>query len=166
MAEIICIECKANVSDVSGYCPECGYPFDTACTVQSAVVAGEAESIPQKAIDTPPLDTILLSLDSVTREIRELQRTVTEISSADNTRNLLEEIGKKLDTLAAVASIKGTDAPSATPKKSKKELLALFYKTLNSPNSMFEYMFYICVIQVVFVVVILFLVTYAVMLVR
>ena len=78
----------------------------------------------------------------------------------------MADIAGKLDVITSVTSAKKVDGQADDPKKTKKELLAAFYKTLNSPNSMFEYMFYLCVVQIVFVIVNLFLVTYIVTLVR
>jgi hypothetical protein len=72
----------------------------------------------------------------------------------------------KLDELAQFNSKKEAEAVAIAAKGTKKSLLAAFYKTLNSPNSMFDYMFYITVVQIIFVVVNLFLVAYIVTLVR
>ena len=175
MAEIICTECKASVSDASGHCPECGYPFDVMHMGQHDVVANEVNSVQQKKITTTPLDIILQSLDSVRLEINGLHMAVNNIklgidsqsiSSSENTQRTLTEIAIKLDTMASTKLSTVTTDQSDTPQKKKKELLAAFYKTLNSPNSMFEYMFYICVVQIIFVIVNLFLVTYLVTLVR
>lgn len=179
MAEIICTECKSSVSDESGHCPECGYPFDIADTGQQkdqgTVVAGEVPGVQQKTITTTPLDIILQSLDSVRLEINGLQRAVNDVrrdfdshslSSSENTQKVLTEIVGKLDNMSSVIIAREAGAKSETPQKKKIKLLEAFYKTLNSPNSMFEYMFYICVVQIIFVIVNLFLVTYIVTLVR
>ena len=175
MAEIICIECKASVSDLSGYCPECGFPFDAVHESQTNSVAGEPDNQEQKTIVTTPMDIILRALDSVRLELNELGKKVDEIKSdsgaqsispVDNTPQLLAEIAKKLDTLASAKCTKEAEAQASDPAKAKKKLLSAFYKTLNAPNSMFEYMFYICVVQIIFVIVNLFLVTYIITLVR
>lgn len=175
MAEITCMECKTTVSEESGYCPECGYPFDTPLTPLDNSSSEKAPNDPQPAVNDKTVDIILQTLDSVRREINELKNTVVEIRqntdshatlTAENTQKALGEIASKLDTMVSIASIKEAEAKAAPPKKTKKELLAAFYKTLNSPNSMFEYMFYICIVQIIFVVVNLFLVTYIVTLVR
>ncbi len=222
MAEIVCIECKSSVSDESGYCPECGYPFDTVQPDQNSVVAddsgsvvanaaesvvanvaesvaddagsvvaddaesavadktesvtaADANSAPPNTIVTTPMDIILGSLNSVGMEIKELRSKVNEIkqdvnsritSSEESTQNMLTAIAGKLDAIVAANSAREKAAQTEPPKKTKKELLAVFYKTLNSPNSMFEYMFYICLVQIVFVIVNLFLVAYIVTLVR
>lgn len=175
MAEIICIECKTPVSDASGYCPECGYPFDTVPANQSNGVVSEPSASGQKTIVTTPLDIILRALDSVRLEMNELRKEVSDMQSGfesrsmlpvDNTSQLLAEIARKLDMLASDKNTKDTETQVEARKKTKKGLLAAFYKTLNSPNSMFEYMFYICVVQMIFVIVNLFLVTYIVTLVR
>jgi hypothetical protein len=179
MADIICTECKSSVSDESGHCPECGYPFDFADTGQqtdqSIAVPGEVPGVQQKTITTTPLDIILQSLDSVRLEINGLQRTVNDVrkdldslsmSSNENTQKVLTEIVAKLDNMSSVIIAREAGAKSETPQKKKIKLLEAFYKTLNSPNSMFEYMFYICVVQIIFVIVNLFLVTYIVTLVR
>lgn len=216
MADIICIECNANVSDVSGYCPECGYPFDNAPAVpnNAAEAAAETAKIADAAVEAAdasveasetveaaveveavvavapddtasaagpeaitamPIDTIMHSLDAVRLEIQELQRRVTEIrqdtdshskATADSTQKTLTDIAEKLDSIVSANSAKEAKAAAEIPKKTKKELLSAFYKTLNSPNSMFEYMFYICIVQIIFVIINLFLVTYIVTLVR
>ena len=176
MADIICIECKTAVSDTSGYCPECGYPFDSAITDQGSDVADNEERGSQlQTITVPPMDAIQGTLDSMRQEMNELQRTVIEIKqdfdsqslqSTAATQKILAEIVIKLDIIASAKNAKDVESQSEPPKKTKKELLAAFYRTLNSPNSMFEYMFYICVVQIIFVVISLFLVTYIVTLVR
>jgi hypothetical protein len=175
MAEIICIECKTSVPGTSEYCPECGYPFDLAPEEQNNAIASDAGSRDVEANTSSQLDVILESLDSVRLEMAELKRVVSGVQqddhshsmiSADATQKVLTDIAAKLDSLAAVKYSKETEDPSDATKKTKKNLLAAFYKTLNSPNSMFEYMFYICVVQIVFVIVNLFLVTYIVTLVR
>lgn len=173
MADIICVECKANVSDESGYCPECGFPFDSQ-SVQNDDVVGEGNTAQPNTVVTTPLDIILQSLNSVGLEMKELQDRVDgtrqdlnsqSMSAADSTQKMLTEISAKLDAISSVQnSMKA--AQSAEPKKTKKQLLSAFYKTLNSPNSMFEYMFYICIVQIVFVIATLFLAAYVVTLVR
>ncbi len=177
MAEIICMECKTSVSDAADYCPECGYPFDLVLEGQNAAVTDDAVTMQQDASDTTPLSELLRSLDSVRLEIHELQRAVSDIkqdfhshatASADTTQRAITEIAGKLDAIAIVSakhSREMEDSSDAT-KKTKKNVLAAFYKTLNSPNSMFEYMFYICVVQILFVIVNLFLTAYIVTLVR
>jgi len=173
MAEIICIECKSHVSDASGYCPNCGYPFDIAPAGQNSIVVADVNLPPQHTDSAPPLDMISQSLASVRVEMSELQRTVTDLKqdfnvhlmpSTDNFQKILTEIVQKLDAIASVT--RKADAQTDPPEKTKNKLLTTFYKTLNSPNSMFEYMFYICVVQIVFVIVTLFLVAYIVTLVR
>lgn len=179
MAEIICEECKAAVSDESGYCTECGFPFGGGQTevkaAAEAEVDAEARVVQPETVVVTPLDIITRSLNSVGVEIKELQDRVAEVRqelvsssslSADNTQRMLAEITRRLDgVVSAQNEMKNSLLPDPA-KKSKKELLAAFYKTLNSPNSMFEYMFYICVVLLVFVVVNLFLVAYVVTLVR
>lgn len=164
MADITCIECNASVSDASGYCPECGYPFNSVINDANNDIVGDALIIPQQYMPTEQSDKIPGLLDSIRADIHELQRTVDEIKqdfasqssvSAANTQKTLTEVTMKLDTIA-----------SALPKETKQKLLAAFYKTLNSPNSMFEYMFYICIVQIIFVTVSLFMVAYVVKLVR
>lgn len=166
MADIICIECKTNVSDASGYCPECGYPFDTAPPGLNNDVVGDTQLAQQEDNNTPPVDMVHETLNSVRMEMNELQKAVTELKldfsshsmlAEANTQKILAEISIKLDTIASAKE---------SAQSAKKGLLAAFYKTLNSPNSMFEYMFYICVVQIVFVVVSLFLIAYIVTLVR
>lgn len=175
MANITCLECNAAVSDTLGYCPECGYPFDSATTNQNIDCAVDEEAARQQTITASPVDTIQETLDSIRQEMNELQRTVTMIKedfdshslqSTAATQKILAEIIIKLDTIASAKNAKGAEAQAEPPKKTKKELLTAFYRTLNSPNSMFEYMFYICVVQIIFVVISLFLVTYIVTLVR
>jgi hypothetical protein len=232
------MECKANVSDESGYCTECGFPFDskqpepdgvaatdpvierpsevtadepadatTAVQLNSVVAAepangsateelsgvtpndadaqtarqqqNEAESKPPAVepniVVMPQLDTILRSLSAVAIEVKDLQSRVDEIKeeldarpapSLDNTEKILADVIGRLDAITSVQNAIKTSVQQDTPDKSKKKLLAAFYKTLNSPNSMFEYMFYICIIQVIFVIVNLFLAAYIVTLVR
>lgn len=175
MADIICIECKTTVSDASGYCPECGYPFDSALPDQNNGVTSEVNMELQETIDTPQLDIVLRSMKAVSADMKELQMTVDAIkqeldsraiASTDNTQSILAEITRKLDAITSASSAKSSDIQKDSSEKTKKELLATFYKTLNSPNSMFEYMFYISVVQIVFVIVNLFLVTYIVTLVK
>jgi hypothetical protein len=240
MADIICMECKANVSDEPGYCTECGFPFDNKQPVPSDVAAADpviehpadvtadepAGAPPMVAVagvgDTatepgsatpdhvateepvvaaqtaglqqneavidaeppaaqpnvvvmPQLDTILRSLSAVAIEVKDLQSRVDEIKeeldsrpapSLDNTEKILADVIGRLDAITSVQNAIKTSVQQDTPDKSKKKLLAAFYKTLNSPNSMFEYMFYICIIQVIFVIVNLFLAAYIVTLVR
>lgn len=174
MADIICVECKANVSDESGYCPECGFPFDSQ-SVQIDDVVGEGDTAQPNTVVTTPLDIILRSLNSVGLEMKELQGRVDGIrqdlnshsmSAADSTQKMLTEISAKLDAISSVQNSMRAAVQSAEPKKTKKQLLSAFYKTLNSPNSMFEYMFYICIVQIVFVIATLFLAAYVVTLVR
>lgn len=250
MADIICMECKANVSDEPGYCTECGFPFDNKQPVPSDVAAAEpgiehpadvaagqsadappmvvvaddaaaaplvsdgTTGVPQDNVATgepavaaqndaveetaspqqneavvavvppapepnvvvmPQLDTILRSLSAVAIEVKDLQSRVDEIKeeldsrpapSLDNTEKILADVIGRLDAITSVQNAIKTSVQQDTPDKSKKKLLAAFYKTLNSPNSMFEYMFYICIIQVIFVIVNLFLAAYIVTLVR
>jgi hypothetical protein len=175
MAEIICAECKSHVSDDPGYCTECGFPFEKSQTIEENNTATSAESVAPNTIVTTPLDIILQSLNSVGTEIRELRNIIavnqsdlnSRLMAAENeTNTTLTEIAVKLDTIVTAQSAMMTSTRPDSPKKTKKELLAAFYKTLNSPNSMFEYMFYICVVQLVFVIVNLFLVTYIATLVR
>ena len=115
------------------------------------------------------------SLSAIGSAMKELQERVDGIrqdltsrslSSAESTQNMLMEISAKLDAISSVQSSIQAAVQPDDPKKSKKGLIAAFYKTLNSPNSMFEYMFYICIVQVVFVIVILFMAAYIVTLVR
>ena len=166
MADIICIECKTNVSDASGYCPECGYPFDTAPPGLNSEIVGGTQIVQQEDTNTPSLDMVYDTLNSVRMEMNELQKAVTELKqdfsshsllAETNTQKMLAELSIKLDTIASATE---------SVQSSKKGLLAAFYRTLNSPNSMFEYMFYICVAQIVFVVVSLFLIAYIVTLIR
>jgi hypothetical protein len=114
-------------------------------------------------------------LDAVRLEIDELQKTVNElrqgvssllVSSVDDTNKILAEIAKTTETLASLNSKQEAQTQAENPNKTKKGLLAAFYETLNSPNSMFEYMFYICVVQIIFVIVNLLLAAYIVSLVR
>lgn len=177
MAEIICMECKAVVSDASGYCPECGYPFHSDLPELNviAVPPDEAIGTPQEAITTPPPDLLLQSLNSMRVEMNELQRTITDIKQnfdshavflAENTQKTLSAVAVKLDEVILYNNKKEAEAQAIAAKETKKGALAAFYRTLNSPDSMFEYMFYITVVQIIFVVVNLFLVTYIVTLVR
>lgn len=180
MADIICIECKTTVSDASGFCPECGYPFDNTISGQEIVVATAEDTIALPAetddtITTPATEALRPILDSMRVELNELQRSVSDFkqdsaanaaTSAENSQKVLAEITMKLDSLALFNSEKEAEAKAATVIATKKSLLTAFYKTLNSPNSMFEYMFYITVVQIVFVVVNLFLVAYIVTLVK
>lgn len=183
MADIICIECNAAVSDDSGYCPECGYPFDTPTVEQKEPASSDifADNNPDTILEPllveaiPGIDILQQTLDSIRGEIAELQRSTTEIRneidtkasiSADSTRELLSAVTLKLDEIVLYNAKKEAEALAATAKETKKGLIAAFYKTLNSPDSMFEYMFYITVVQVIFVIVNLFLVAYIVTLVR
>lgn len=169
MAEIICMECKNSVSDTSGHCPECGYPFDIAIAATNGNERHSQEPEPQIA-----RDRIEVSLDSLKNDIEALQRATNDIrqlsdtsaQTAANTTSALAEITRRLDALASVIASKESGAPADSHKKTLKELLTAFYKTLNSPNSMFEYMFYMCIVQLLFVIVNLFLATYIVTLVR
>jgi hypothetical protein len=194
MAELTCAECKATVSDESGYCPECGFPFEQAAPGQnsSAVSVEEVKPLlgtpdvppeessvpvtqePPKPNVTTPMDIILRSVDSVALEVRELRSSVSEIRREldshlvpppkDDSQKALSEITARLETIAQVqASISAALQPV---EPSKKKLLATFYKTLNSPNSMFEYLFYICIVQLLFVIVNLFLGAYIVSLIN
>jgi hypothetical protein len=180
MADIICIECKTTVSDVSGFCPECGYPFDSALPEQETIIAAAEDEIAAlqetiATISSPSPEVLLPILDSIRVELNELQRSVADLkrdsganaaTSAENSQKVLAEITMKLDALALFNSEKEAEAKATAVIATKKSLLAAFYKTLNSPNSMFEYMFYITVVQIVFVVVNLFLVAYIVTLVK
>jgi hypothetical protein len=175
MAEIICVECNSSVSDVSGYCPECGYPFDIEPTGLDRPNVKDEGNTCQETISAPPLDIVSPSLDAVRLEIDELQKTVNElrqgvssllVSSVDDTNKILAEIAKTTETLASLNSKQEAQTQAENPNKTKKGLLAAFYETLNSPNSMFEYMFYICVVQIIFVIVNLLLAAYIVSLVR
>lgn len=213
MADIICMECKANVSDEPGYCTECGFPFDSKQPEQSDVASNEAANSQPAAVsadvaastqptdvavdetpqqndaagtgDTPAaqpnivvmpqLDTILRSLSAVALEVKDLQSRVDEIKedldsrtapSTDNTEKILADIIARLDAITSVQNTIKTSVEQDSPQKSKKNLLSAFYRTLNSPNSMFEYMFYICIVQIIFVIVNLFLAAYVVTLVR
>ena len=166
MADIICIECKTNVSDASGYCPECGYPFDTAPPGLNSDSVGDAQIAQQEGSNTPSLDMVFEALNGVRMEMNDLQKAVAELKqdvssrsmlSETSTQKILAEISIKLDTITSA---------NESAQSSKKGFLAAFYKTLNSPNSMFEYMFYICVAQILFVVVSLFLIAYIVTLIR
>lgn len=180
MADIICIECKTTVSDASGFCPECGYPFDSALPEQENIIAAAEDEIatPQETITTirtPATEVLLPILDSIRVELNELQRSISGLNrdsaanaatSAENSQKVLSEIRMKLDALVLFNSEKEAEAQATAAKSINKSLLAAFYKTLNSPNSMFEYMFYITVVQIIFVVVNLFLVAYIVTLVK
>jgi hypothetical protein len=177
MADIICAECSATVSDESEHCTECGYPFENAQSDQDNRVS-DVESngdIPSNTVVTTPLDILLRSMDSVALEIKGLEGRLDGIRqelsslsmlSMDTTQKNMAEISAKIDTVVSLQNALKAATPADNPKKTKKELLAAFYKTLNSPNSMFEYMFYICVVQIIFIVVILFLAAYIVTLVR
>ena len=175
MADIICVECKLTVPDESGYCPECGYPFDSAPVVEDTAAVDEAINTEPTTAGTASLDIIVRSLSAIGSAMKELQERVDGIrqdltsrslSSAESTQNMLMELSAKLDAISSVQSSIQAAVQPDDPKKSKKGLIAAFYKTLNSPNSMFEYMFYICMVQVVFVIVILFMAAYIVTLVR
>jgi hypothetical protein len=175
MAEIICVECQSTVSDESGYCPECGYPFDSAPVVEETAVVDEATSTESATGAAASHDIIVRSLSSIDSEMKELQEKVdgirqdlnsSSISSAENRQKMLMELSAKLDAISSVQSTIKAAVQPGDPKKTKKSLIASFYKTLNSPNSMFEYMFYLCVVQVFFVIVILFMAAYIVTLVR
>lgn len=205
MADIICIECKSTVSDASGFCPECGYPFDTPLAGQKDV-ATSIESVAEENIieGTVTADTVILesavestvaeepnspeiaaniqipeviqqTLTSINSEIANLQIAVTEMkqnfdsttaASTDNTQKSLSALALKLDEILQYNGRKEAEAQAIAAKETKKGLLASFYKTLNAPNSMFEYMFYITIVQIIFVIVNLFLVAYIVTLVR
>ena len=176
MAEIVCIECKSTVSDESGSCPECGYPFDAGQGEPEAAAAeSETSSEQPQTVVTTPLDVIIQSINAVGLEIKALQTGVIELqqglhanlaSSESNSARVLADIVNKLDAITLVQSSIKTALQPDPAKNTKKDRLAAFYKTLNSPNSMFEYMFYICVMQIIFVIVILFLAAYIVTLVR
>jgi len=175
MAEIICAECNATVPDTSEYCPECGYPFDIQAPGQSPPATVDADNLHHQVSVTPPSDIILQSLGSVNSKSTICNSLLmpsgrimnhSQKSQLTQFRNLLAEITVKLGSLEAAVHAKTAEAQTAPPKKTKKELLAAFYKTLNSPNSMFEYMFYICIAQTIFIVVNLFLIAYVVTLVR
>lgn len=201
MADVICAECKATVSDEPGYCTECGFPFDgrspetadaavgeTVAVPQDSVAAGEAAGTEQHGdaaageaaaqphtVVTTPLDIIVRSLNAVALEVKDLQSRVDEIKqdldsrpvpSTENAEKMLADIVGRLDAITSVQNVIKTSVEQETQAKKKKNLLSAFYRTLNSPNSMFEYMFYICVVQIIFVIVNLFLAAYIVTLVR
>lgn len=198
MADIICAECKATVSDEPGYCTECGYPFDGTQPEQNDAVADEAITAQQddtaagdntsaqqeetaaapvqpNTVVTTPLDIITRSLNAVVLEIKDLQSRVDEIKQdldarpapkEDNTEKILADVVARLDALSSVQNAIKASVEQESAQKKKKNLLAAFYRTLNSPNSMFDYMFYICIVQVIFVIVNLFLAAYIVTLVR
>lgn len=174
MANVICAKCNLNVSDETGYCPECGDSFKDDQTEPASTTADAAETAQPKSIVTTPLDIILQSLNSIGAEVKGLQERVDGISrivsspstSEENTQKMLAGLSAKVETLASVLSAMKAASQTEAPPPKKKELLAAFYKTLNSPNSMFEYMFYLCIVQTVFVVVILFLAAYIVTLVK
>ena len=175
MAEIICAECNTTVPENSGYCPECGYPFDINANCQTPPSPSDTGKLHQHVSATPPSDVILQSLNSVRIEINELRESVNAVrqdyeslskTPIETIQTSLTEITVKLGSLETAVHAKTAGDQAPPPKKTKKELLAAFYKTLNSPNSMFEYMFYICIAQTIFIVVNLFLVAYVVTLVR
>ena len=186
MAEIVCIECKSSVSDALAFCSECGFPFPFNGTIaeqQEIGVAGDAVEVDAAAnkdvahITTtiPSSDMLQQTFDSLVTEMGELKRTITEIRqsfnsnstiSAENVQNALSAITLKLDELIQFNREKEAEAQAIAAKEANKGLLATFYKSLNSPSSMLDYMFYISVVQIIFVVVNLFLVAYIVTLVR
>lgn len=201
MADIICAECKATVSDEPGYCTECGYPFDGTQPEQNDVAADEAVTAQQgetaagdtaseqqeetaaaepapaepNTVVTTPLDIILRSLSAVALEVKDLQSRVDEIKQdldsrpapkEDNTEKMLADVVARLDALTSVQNAIKASVEQESAQKKKKNLLTAFYRTLNSPNSMFDYMFYICIVQAIFVMVNLFLAAYIVTLVR
>lgn len=177
MADIVCLECKTTVSDETGYCPECGYPFEGVLPeLQEIAAADEVQETVTECLHAVNPESLQQTLDSIRAEINVLQSTVTDIkqnfdtnltSSAENSQKILVEMTSKLDNIVQYNSKREAEVFAEAEKKDKKTgLLAAFYKTLNSPNSMFEYMFYITIVQIVFVVVNLFLVAYIVTLVR
>jgi hypothetical protein len=175
VTEIICEECKETVSDESGFCPECGYPFDNSQPEEENSVVSEADSAPPNTVVTTPLDMILQSLDSLRIEMADLKVQIDEngrqqnscvMQSDEDTQKKLMEISARIATIAAVQETMKAALQPDDNKKPKRALLTAFYKTLNSPNSMFEYMFYLCVVQIIFVIVILFLAAYIVTLVQ
>lgn len=175
MADILCVECKSEVSDESGYCPECGYPFENSQPVQENIVDASVDNAQPNTVVTTPLDVILRSLDSLRSELEGVRGKIEESSQImnthlmtpdDSTQKMLADISTRIDTIAAMQVTMQAALQPDDHKKTKNALLTAFYKTLNSPNSMFEYMFYICVVQIIFVIVNLFLATYIVTLVR
>lgn len=181
MADILCVECKSEVSDESGYCPECGFPFENSQPVQESIVdatedvEASMDNAQPNTVVTTPLDVILRSLDSLRSELEGVRGKIEESSQImnthlmtpdDGTQKMLADISTRIDTIAAMQVTMQAALQPDDNKKTKNALLTAFYKTLNSPNSMFEYMFYICVVQIIFVIVNLFLATYIVTLVR
>lgn len=171
MAEIVCVECKTTVPDLSGYCPECGYPFDAAGMAQDSVAAGNAEVVQQKTVAAVAPDPASHSMDLLRSEIIELRGAVGDIKltfdsqtakSAEDTLRLLTEVNGKLDAIASAKSAQEKEAQAAAKKKESPDAT----KSAGFSNAMFEYMFYMCIAQMVFVIVNLFLVAYIVTLVR
>jgi hypothetical protein len=171
MAEIVCVECKTTVSDLSGYCPECGFPFDAAGMEPDSGVAGNAEVLQQKGVEVVSPDTFSQSLDLLRAEVMELRGAVGDIrqsfdsqaaKSAESTLKLLSEVNGKLDVMASAKSAQEKEALATAQKKPSSETP----KTAGFSNAMSEYMFYMCAAQLVFVIVNLFLVAYIVTLVR
>lgn len=183
MAEIVCPECGTGSAAGHECCIECGYPFEKAPAgepVTEAAAAPQpatpAAAQQQAAVTTTPLDLIMRSLESVSLEVRGVRRELEELRDRNSSRpdqaqegmqKTLADLSGKVDGLIqSQAALKGALQASPPEKKNKKELLAAFFQTLNAPNSMFEYLFYICVAQIIFVIVTLFLTAYIVTLVR
>lgn len=184
MADIICEECKATVSDEAGSCPECGYPFGDLHFAVENEVSHAVDPPPQDAVITPSgvstvstvsTDIIVQTLDAVRQEMKVLQNNLEEndrklnsclVQSDESTVKMLTDISARIDAISVVQEAMKASLQPDDQKPTKKSLLAAFYKTLNSPNSMFEYMFYLCVVQTIFVIVVLFLSAYIVTLVR
>ncbi|MDD2366426.1 MAG: hypothetical protein PHN84_09705 [Desulfuromonadaceae bacterium] len=184
MSEIICIECKNAVSDESGFCPECGYPFESGIQDTENIKVTDkpvdnninGEFYSQAAFNTVSPDLFQQALDSINLNITRLQSSIENAAQnfdsitsklTENNQKTLSEINLKLDEVVAFKLKMETEAQAVSGKDGLKDLLkTAFNKILNSPGSMFEYMFYMAIIQIIFVVVNLFLVAYIVTLVR
>jgi hypothetical protein len=163
----------SSAAAVTGAADAKGAVADVAGAFADTVAADQDASHTATAIPLPEI--LQRSFEPLMVEMGELQRALADIKqnfdthatiSAEHTQKALTDIALKLDELARFNSIKEAEAQAITAKETKKGLLAAFYKTLNSPDSMFDYMFYISIVQIIFVVVNLFLVAYIVTLVR
>lgn len=175
MAEIICIECKNSVSDASGFCPECGYPFNLEKEYNIQVNKLSPSTGHHVEITELTPEIFSHSMDSLKREINDLEAIMKDIkleinkfsqASVDNTSEILTNVNNSLKSITASISSINDLSHKEKPEKSKKEIFSAFCKSLNSPSTMLEYMFYLCVAQITFVIVILFIAAYIVTLIR
>ena len=163
----------SSAAAVTGAADAEGTMAHVAGAFEDTVAADQDASHTATAIPLPEM--FQRTFKPLMAEMGELHRALADIKqnfdshaaiSAEHTQKALSDFTLKLDELVRFNSIKEAEAQAIAAKETKKGMLAAFYKTLNSPDSMFDYMFYISVVQIIFVVVNLFLVAYIVTLVR